>query len=196
MHKNVLGRSSPFFQSALKPEWTDPIEPKKPIDLPDTSVASFKVYLQWLYWNTVPEAKKGTEDVHMLAHAYVLGVQILDENFQNAIMRNLKRSFLHGGGNIPSAQMIEIIYEGTNPGSHIRDFMVQLFLGRRDHLWQNNPDIWPAEFLRDLFEWLIIERTDSLELLTELTKTLERPDAFMHRSLSEGHPSKTEDQQK
>jgi len=47
VHKNVLCKTSAFFQAATKQVWRG--RPRKPIDLTTENGEDFKCYVQWLY---------------------------------------------------------------------------------------------------------------------------------------------------
>ncbi|USP82072.1 uncharacterized protein yc1106_09346 [Curvularia clavata] len=85
VHRGVLGKSSSFFQNAIKPEWTISREQPDVMDLPDDSAQVVVDYIRWLYSGSlsVKQYNKGhdtrertaeeAEKVSvLLAEAYIL----------------------------------------------------------------------------------------------------------------------------
>jgi hypothetical protein len=93
VHEYVLTDSSPFFASAMKPQWATARPDPRTIDLPDDDPAAFSLYMSWLYTRKLPVLTSSTdtpgdvdESYHTLAYAYVLGERLLDTGFKNAIV--------------------------------------------------------------------------------------------------------------
>ncbi|KAH8730391.1 hypothetical protein GQ44DRAFT_644387 [Phaeosphaeriaceae sp. PMI808] len=135
IHRGVLCKSSVFFKSAMKPEWTNLREQQDIIDLPEDSVETVSDYIRWLYSDNIPvklheagEASEGTrkeraeeaERVYIqLAEAYVFGEKIVDVKYKNTVLKTVlvaKRSYNWNLG--PGS--VNIIYKGTSSNSPLR----------------------------------------------------------------------------
>lgn len=97
------------------------------------------------------------------AKAYVLGEEILDSNFQEAIM--LLFELWEGGlpigvGWSMITELVNIIYDGTPEGSPARDFIVTLYSeDPNKRQLRNHRDTLPAEFL---FDMLMYKRPEAI----------------------------------
>jgi hypothetical protein len=162
-------------------EWLHFIEPE-----------SFRIYLYWLYRGIIAvqgdtsaadtdmegeqsdceteEEKSNEEEVDeelQLGKAYVLGVSLWDETFQDAIIdaiiakakENLlwKQRFL-------GRKLIIYIYKDTDPDSAARRLIAELCVHFADEDWLNDGDddvTLPRDFLRDVSMALMINRKKS-----------------------------------
>jgi hypothetical protein len=117
VHRALLVASSKFFQNAMKPGWRTNVT--RPIDVSDAKAEDFQRYSQWLYTKHVPELIWKTYTI--LARLYVLGEQIMDEEFQDAILSAMIRTYRSKPPTMPA---IRIIYDGTTAKSPARQIMI------------------------------------------------------------------------
>ena len=137
VHSNYLARTSEFFASALKKEWAE--GQTRTIGLDEETPELIAHYLDWMYttglptkecWPWDPQGSK-TAANDLLAELYVLGERRLDSQLRNAIIAEFirHREPLHDVARCSSFQRagaINIIYQGTPPGSAARRLMVDL----------------------------------------------------------------------
>ena len=87
VHEEVIRSSSNFFDKAMSAAWKEAKEGV--VSLPEDEPEIFKLYLQWLYNDTIPCEEKGpdhadhVEEYLRLSKAYVLGDKLQDGDFQN-----------------------------------------------------------------------------------------------------------------
>lgn len=139
VHASYLSRTSEFFASALKKEWIE--GQTRTIELDEEYPDLMVHYLDWLYTTELPtkgcrsfdseDSKVATN--HLLAELYVFGERRLDSHLRNAIIAEfirLRLVFRDVAGCQSSQRVcaINIIYQGTPPGSPTRRLMVDLSL--------------------------------------------------------------------
>ena len=139
VHASYLARTSEFFASALKKEWTE--GQTRIIELDEETPELMAHYLDWLYTTELPtkgcksfdleSSRVGTND--LLAELYVLGERRLDSQLRDAIITEfirLRLAFHYASGCQSSQRVsaINIIYHGTPVGSPARRLMVDLSL--------------------------------------------------------------------
>ncbi|KAF2026832.1 hypothetical protein EK21DRAFT_29268, partial [Setomelanomma holmii] len=117
VHKDVLNKSL-FFNNALKPEW-ESMREGKPIDVADHAPATFEAYLKWLYSHVVPTAS----DLSYV-RMYVLGEQLADLEFQDAVISILIDHCIQMKSYPVHVDGTELIYSGTAPISPARRLLV------------------------------------------------------------------------
>jgi len=72
----------------MKPAWAELRPDPKTIDMSHCDTKLFSKYIHWLYFKTIPmERVKSPNDecFQSLAGAYILGEELMDVNFKNAI---------------------------------------------------------------------------------------------------------------
>ncbi|KAF2177423.1 hypothetical protein K469DRAFT_677454 [Zopfia rhizophila CBS 207.26] len=167
VHEALICDRSEFFRNAMKPEWASTRPAPRVIELPDDDMAAFDLYVQWLYSKKLPiiPDEKGSspyDEYQTLAHAYVLGEELMDIDFKNAVMDSY---VLYARGSsqtkryYPTNEDIRILYEGTRESSPIRQFLVDIWTYRGKHEWvKSDPDL-PKDFLMDVTTALLKVRT-------------------------------------
>jgi hypothetical protein len=165
VHKDVLNQS-PFFNNALKPEWTA-MRDGRPIEIPDHMPVIFEMYDKWLYSHVLVE----TTNTIALAHMYVLGEEMLDTHFQDAvisaIMSNCATHSIY-----PVGAQIDIIYTGTTATSPARKLLVDFFLHAGGKEWvldRDHASNRPADFVNDLLTALMDRSRQPSESLPWIT---------------------------
>ncbi|KAL5113617.1 hypothetical protein ACEQ8H_008510 [Pleosporales sp. CAS-2024a] len=155
VHKSVL-LQSPYFQNALKPEWTSARE-GKPIDLSDQDPSTFEEYVQWLYSHHIDTS---TAESVQLAKMYALGETLMHVEFQDAVIEALM-TICEERDKYPTGEQINIIYEGTMPNSPARKLLVDFFCWEGGEKWIEGEDFAntkPTEFVNDLMYQLLKNR--------------------------------------
>jgi hypothetical protein len=95
IHETLLRAQSGFFDTALKKEWTEGQDRK--VDLPETAVADFKIWMKWLYTGRVYVAvtdetllldntKAAEDEFYNERSLYALGDFLQDPDFKDAII--------------------------------------------------------------------------------------------------------------
>lgn len=139
VHSSYLARTSEFFASALKKEWTE--GQVQTIELDEETPELIAHYLDWLYTTNLSTKGCGSFDLNasevasndLPAELYVLGECRLDSTLRNAIITEFIRLgllFHDVTGCQPSQRVsaINIIYQGTPAESPARRLMVDLSL--------------------------------------------------------------------
>ena len=137
VHRGVLCKNSKFFQSAMKPEWTNLREQPDTIDLPDDSPETVRDYVRWLYSgnlsiklykagkDTVKKKAEKAEKVNvLLAEAYVFGEKIVDIKYKNKVMKTIVAARESAVWNM-GPESVNIIYEGTPSESPLRRLIAE-----------------------------------------------------------------------
>ncbi|KAF2130039.1 hypothetical protein P153DRAFT_431107 [Dothidotthia symphoricarpi CBS 119687] len=152
IHKSVLCKTSAFFQSILESAWTG--LDYKPIDLTDEKPEVFQMYLQWLYSGKVAVKLEANLYSYMvrvndevicwasLLDSYILGEQLQDTTYQNAVMQAMI-DCVENGEVLPSVKAIGDMYRGTSASSPVRKLVV-------DFLVHRNQTHWPITFVVEL----------------------------------------------
>lgn len=167
VHEPLVRSRSQFFNAALDKAWQEAQE--RCIRLPDDKYDIVMLYCQYLYSGKiylVPTVSKqqispdGTPpEYHTLAKLYVFGEKIRDVKVKNAVLDAIisrKDEAIEGLQYNPAMQTVNIIYEGTMPGSPARRLMVDNHVRGGKPAWlfkdstQNN-----KEFLTDLARALL-----------------------------------------
>ncbi|PPJ57687.1 hypothetical protein CBER1_00149 [Cercospora berteroae] len=161
VHQSTLCRTSEFFQSRAKPEWS---RGKAAVDLAHISAEAFAVYVNWLYGNTVmPRGKKlwekdifaDSSDWVVLAESVALGEQLMDSAFQHSVMdmmiveacgENAEQMLRVAELYLP----VQIIYDSIPDSSGARSLIVDIFKLHPGLLESCGNNELPADFLRAL----------------------------------------------
>ncbi|CAK1358918.1 unnamed protein product [Cercospora beticola] len=156
VHQGVLCKSSEFFRSKVKPEWS---RGKAEVELPHISAAAFAVYVNWLYFDKImPNGKKlwergnaaDSSDWLTSAEAIALGDELMDSAFQHSAMDMMMvAARAENTGQMLSGQVVQIIYDGTPEDSGARSLIVDIFK-QHPELLESCGDELPSAFLRTL----------------------------------------------
>jgi hypothetical protein len=134
IHQDVLCRTSKFFKSSLKTEWTSMKEEPNKLDLSDDTPDVVHLYIKWLYTGALPltlhhrAAKEPCETTAaeaekvfvVLAQAYVFG---LDSAYQNAVVKTFHTAKIASSWN-PGPECVDIVFTALPVGSWLRRFIV------------------------------------------------------------------------
>ena len=158
MHEAVLTSSSEFFKAATKPEWRT--DPTKPIDLSEQNPVPFERYVQWLYSNILSPYKSENQDLEQLARMYVIGETVMDTTFQEVVIKMIIHLY-SAPQRTMSLSMLRIIYEGTTPGSPVRELMADICAFQLEPEFKRVTNLdaaKDAEFMKDLIVALLKHR--------------------------------------
>ncbi|KAK4495738.1 hypothetical protein PRZ48_013006 [Zasmidium cellare] len=172
IHETLLPSNSKIFSSTLGGEpqeggW-------KEIALVDEEAETFRLYKDWLYMETVcvrvtsiTDMTWGDHSVEWtkLAKLYVLSLKFEDHKCCNAVMEamihKLEETDPQGRRWWPSDQNIAILYNGTSPGSPVRDLLLDAYLhfpAGADTLISLDDGLNHPAFLADLARALLKNR--------------------------------------
>lgn len=167
-------KSSKFMQTSLRGEWKEARE--KRVSLPETQASDFKVYLEWLYTDSIamrddPSAgtdgssadKDGIPDTDgtTLVRLYVLGDFLGDDRFCNAIIDTLVHHVNRDNAKSESVIVfdttsVDLAWDRTARGSPLQRVLTELILcDLGDHprvpMFLNR-GAWSPEASVDIFE--------------------------------------------
>ncbi|KAF2869197.1 hypothetical protein BDV95DRAFT_578585 [Massariosphaeria phaeospora] len=154
-HKSVLCSSSQFFQTAAKKEWAELRDEPHTITF-EYNPELFQAYIHWLYIRTlpipVPTAPGGT--LQFLARVYVLGEELMDSNFKNAVLDTV---IAECKGSYLCQLAVSIIYEGTTEASPLRRLLVDIYADQATALtcWTSQFKGCPKDFLVDVMTAMV-----------------------------------------
>jgi hypothetical protein len=137
-HKDLLVKSSTFFQAALSGNWRE--SQKNGILLPEEQAVSFSTYLNWLYggfidlWEegeAIPtykdangrEREDGGIHYHRITEAYLLGTFVGDDSFCNALIDSYFHT-MDACNQWPGSNVCNIAFDNLVEGSKLRMLMV------------------------------------------------------------------------
>ncbi|KAB2105989.1 hypothetical protein AG0111_0g6219 [Alternaria gaisen] len=140
VHECLVGSSSEFFKNATKPERRTE---SRPIDLSDEQPFIFMRYCQWLYSGLITSGFLGERSFQCLAYMYVLGEEIVDHEFQNAVIQAIISDMSQEDA-VPGMGTIKIIYDGTTEESVARRLLVDS--------WACTMNPSCERFIKDLLE--------------------------------------------
>lgn len=174
VHKNVLCKSSRFFQAATKPRWTK--SNAKPINLSDEDPKLFTSYVQWLYsqkiaieienLSTQEGVLKDTNadkcDVvssDRLIQSYVLGEKLMDTTYQNVIIKSILYC-VHAMNFYPNDTEMHIAYKGTLKSSPLRKLLIDYWVWGASESWisEDTMEDLGKEAVHDLLVALVERR--------------------------------------
>ncbi|KAL1800745.1 hypothetical protein ACET3X_001087 [Alternaria dauci] len=157
VHTAVLIKSSEVLKNAMKPEWRT--DATKPINMSNVELKIFEAYCGWLYTGKVVHHVKGHRH-SFLAHVYVLGEQLMDSTFQNAIIAAMIQYSIDYH-TVPRSKHIQIIYGGTSTNSPARRLMVDFWVFTARPKWPEFSDLIEEtcpDFVNDLVRELVMRR--------------------------------------
>ncbi|WAO97088.1 Hypothetical protein NCS54_01479400 [Fusarium falciforme] len=171
VHEKVICASSDFFKKAVLGGWRESEEGL--VRLESDSPDVFNVYMQWLYYRTIPvridePGIRGNAEYMLLAKAFVLGDKLQDGGFQDAVMDAMVDKTSSEASDsqkwFPVGPVIRFIYENTLASSKARLFLVDVytFHGHGNWLtdWATQDDL-PKEFLFDVARSKLVPRSVS-----------------------------------
>ena len=115
------------MQTTFGGEWKESQE--KSVSLPETKVADFEVYLEWLYTGQIVTLDDLLNLGTTLIRIYVLGDFLIDDRFSNAVMDTLilECHRAHPWLRFSPAD-IDFAWEKTMPASRLRKVLVELII--------------------------------------------------------------------
>jgi hypothetical protein len=115
------------MQTTFGGEWRESHERR--VSLPETKVADFEVYLEWLYTGQVVTLDKMKDLGPTLLRLYVLGDFLVDDRFCNAVIDSLIRE---SSSRWPFLRFwpadINSAWDKTMPGSRLRKVLIDLMI--------------------------------------------------------------------
>ena len=160
VHGPQITAHSEFFTAALNKEWVE--GQTREIKLPEDDPELMTYHIDHVYSNRLPTDVYTTGSpgfrkkagYKKLAQLYVLAKRLLDSRCRNRIIQEMLRLraliCATGYPSNPSLDSVNIIYQGTTPGSPARRLLIDMYAytarGRR---YQRDADVDPA-FLMDL----------------------------------------------
>ncbi|KAH7232511.1 hypothetical protein B0J15DRAFT_517683 [Fusarium solani] len=146
VHEKVICASSDLFKKAVLGGWRESDEGL--VRLESDSPDVFNVYMQWLYYRTIPvpidgPGIRGNAEYILLAKAFVLGDMLQDGGFQDAVMD----------------AMVDKTSSEASDGQKLFLVDVYTFHGHGNWLtdWATQDDL-PKEFLFDVAQSLLNKR--------------------------------------
>lgn len=158
VHKEILRAHSPFFRSAVQQNWKEGQEGI--IRLPDDDPEVLELYEEWLYEGKIfsqdEQQVEDSDESDLLIKAFVFGEKIQDGRFRDAAIDCLIACLNSKDENrykwFPTEQGIDMVYEGTPPGSPLRRLMVDMHVYYGEESWfdgETNTEFL-VELARDL----------------------------------------------
>ncbi|KAJ8109865.1 hypothetical protein OPT61_g7145 [Boeremia exigua] len=174
VHATCLTSRSPFFEKALSGAWREAKD--RTVKFPENKSDIVELYLQCVYDrpldvepDPVPENYAGHEERLQLAELYVFAEQVQDVRAKNmavkAFMSSVWKPRKGGRRWPPGPATINVIYEGTMPGSSMRRLCVDIFargLIFGNIKYDNPPTEFLAEIIKEMFNLLISGTTKKL----------------------------------
>ncbi|KAM0701519.1 hypothetical protein Q7P35_009770 [Cladosporium inversicolor] len=160
VHSPRMTAHSEFFAAALKKEWDEGYI--RGVKLPEEEPEIMVYYIEHVYSNKLPTDVYATtspgedkaQGYKLLAQIYVVAERLLDSDCRNRILqeflrfRNLLCTTGHRWN--PTCVPINIIYEGTTPGSPDRRLLVDIHAGYARGDWYPRDITLDPSFLMDL----------------------------------------------
>lgn len=173
VHSSVIFKSSPFIKTAPKPEWSASSSSPGTVDLSDECPEIFGIYLNWLYFETLPtvvnqDRKDAPAEYETLSKCYVMGEKLMDIGFKNAVIDALFEArtiqpFQNPCN--PGPDPIKLIYEGTPEGSPARRYFVDVWAMNATEKWTDLLDDMPSAFVIDLSKALVARKTKKTTMI-------------------------------
>lgn len=115
VHEHFLRAHSPFFEAALGRDWKESQE--RLVTLPECTPQVFELYTQWIYCHRVGIPKEG-QKIRLLVTASILGDQLQDGHFRDAITDKLARYSLERNRHFRTS--LTLIYTNTKEDDKLR----------------------------------------------------------------------------
>jgi hypothetical protein len=138
----------------------------------------FDMYSEWIYHGHIllqedTDCEDRITDIDTLINAYILGLQLRDTPFRNAILQTLFEVFSEMKS-YPIEFAIAKVYKNIRGTSRIRRFLVDVYANKARSHWFEGEDAetYPKEFLKDWTVKLLnmhptSTQTDFIELRQE-----------------------------
>lgn len=124
---SIATKSSKFMQTTFSGEWRESHE--RSVSLPETKVADFEVYLEWLYTGQIVTLDDRRHLGATLIRLYMLGDFLHDDRFSNAVMDALISESNCGCPWLRfSPADIDSVWNKTMPGCRMRKVLVDLII--------------------------------------------------------------------
>jgi hypothetical protein len=165
VHSPQITAHSEFFTAALKKEWAE--GQTREIKLPEEEPEIMAHYIEYVYFNKLPTdiyttASPGLakrQGYKILAQIYVLAERLLDSNCRNRILREVLRLRILKCAKDqewnPTWVPVNIIYQGTMPGSPARRLLVDIHASVSREDWYSSDTCVDPSFSMDLARKLL-----------------------------------------
>ncbi|KAK4894769.1 hypothetical protein LTR27_007157 [Elasticomyces elasticus] len=124
VHKDAICAKSPFFNAACGREWIEGQE--KTVRLPEQDAEAFKVYLRWVYNDTLNMALMEEPPVYVvppsflnLTKAWLLSTYLQDDALCNKLIDRMLEKYQASRSGAVSRSTLEYVFEHTPAESHI-----------------------------------------------------------------------------
>ena len=126
-HKDVLCKTSRYFEAACSPQWLN--EGSPPLKLPADHLPAFSIYLHWAYSGHLvhgldeSEPSSASHTFARLAEIYVLADKLISPALMNCAIDQI-RSFATSNKENPGVLWVDYVFENTTEHSKLRDWIV------------------------------------------------------------------------
>lgn len=193
VHKNILCQSSTFFKAACSGQWLEATE--RLVRLPEANVEAFHNYACWLYEGTVELLEEdersrtiknyvGKEYIRgggywpRVLSGYVLGDQLGDARYCNALVDNVKRELVA----LPVAATVKVFWPVLPSGCAMRRLLIDLWTMESDPgSFERYIAVFPTEFVFEAAAAAVRERN----LTCKEKRPGSRPACHYHEHRSE-----------
>ncbi|KAK5728055.1 hypothetical protein LTR17_012252 [Elasticomyces elasticus] len=124
VHKDAICAKSPFFNAACGREWIEGQE--KTVRLPEQDAGAFKVYLRWVYSDTLNMALMEEPPGYVvipsflnLTKAWLLSTYLQDDALCNKLIDLQLAKYQASGSGVVSKSTLDYVFEHTPAESHI-----------------------------------------------------------------------------
>ncbi|KAI8939493.1 hypothetical protein NX059_003264 [Plenodomus lindquistii] len=171
VHEELITSRSAFFKAAMSGNWQESKE--RCVKLPEDDAPTFKLYLHFLYTGKIAitsealDARIEARDhIRTIARLYILAEKLQDVITRNATVEEMLEACRtpnsDGETYCMGTETVNIIYEGSPPGSPMRRLVVDIYTCRATKDWSQLfqlDNAWPRDFLPELVSSLIAKRT-------------------------------------
>ena len=130
-HKDILCKSSTFFEAALSKEWLE--NKTRTIELPRDKPNLFSTYLQWAYSGVLVDESTDCEDAARAAiFSHLAGVYVLADKLGSLALKNCTLDQITSHSQtwniIPHPTWVNFVYDNTVENSKLRDWIVDRYI--------------------------------------------------------------------
>lgn len=143
LHEKLLTHRSKFFKKALAGKNG---RRNEYFGLPDEEDYPFRLFVAWLYADTVPPANE-EKDLGQLLDLYLMGEKWEINKLKLDVM-NTVRAWYHDTDSWPGLRRVQYIYANTAPDSPMRELMISC-AARMFVLGEGLPPHWERAMRRD-----------------------------------------------
>ncbi|KAF2751797.1 hypothetical protein M011DRAFT_473106 [Sporormia fimetaria CBS 119925] len=187
IHEGLICARSEFFKNALSGKWAE--SANQVVTLQDDDPETLFMYQQLIYTDDLQlEGITEKASVYVaLSKTYVIADKLLDTSSKKIILKGilkLCRNKAYGTQELPSAESLTIIYEGTSDNDEIRSALAKVYAYEgvkttMDSIFQ--ADSPPMEFFYDLSRYLWDDFNRSRRGLFETNKKIDHTTANLEK---------------